>query len=407
MPDVERLLAAFASGALVRPSAAEANLLDLASAIFATTGVPGAGVAGHAAELASELAGAEHVVLVLADGLGRHFVDGLPADAWMRRHLRRSLQVPFPPTTAVALTSLATGRWLTDHAAPGWWTYLPGRDVVAVPLRFHRLSDERSLEDLGVPVEEVFPQPSLVPRMRAEVEFVLPRAIAESVYSRYIGGGSARAGYDSLRGAAEHVVARLAAAGGPTYTYWYTPRVDTLAHELGVEDEQTVAAVRELDGELAALAEQLAALPRQARLVVTADHGHRDVPDDGREMIAEEDSLLEFLRCHPSGDVRAVYFHLRVDADAAQHREFRAVFHERFGARWVLLSTDEVEALRLLGPGPLSTETRSRIGDYTAIALGAEVMRYEGAPGADRFMRQRSQHSGLSPAEMTVPLIIA
>jgi hypothetical protein len=34
-------------------------------------------------------------------------------------------------------------------------------------------------------------------------------------------------------------------------------------------------------------------------------------------------------------------------------------------------------------------------------------MRYAGVPGSERFLRQRSQHSGLSRDEMTVPLVIA
>lgn len=406
MSDVERLLAAFASGRFVRPSADEPNLLDLVAAVGSAAGVPGPVPPGHAAEIAGRLAGAEHIVFVLADGLGVHFVDDLPPDAWLRRHFVQSLLAPFPSTTAVSITSVATGRWLCDHATPGWWSYIPAYDMIVEPLPYHRLSDERPLEELGVLPERVFPIPSVVPRMRFAPQLVLPASIADSTYSRYIGGGSARAGYESLADAVEHIAARVEAAEGPTYTYWYVSRVDTLAHELGTAHERTTGAVRELDERLAALAARLARVAAPTRLIVTADHGHLDIPDGGRHMLAADDPLLDMLRFHPTGDVRAVYFHLRDDADARTHTTFRAQFAERCGERWVLLTTDEVDALRLMGPNALSTETRRRIGNYTAIALSAEVMRFAGPRGGERFLRQQSQHSGLSPDEMTIPLVI-
>ncbi len=406
MSDVDRLLAAFSDGRLVRPSAERANLLDLATAIAGAAGVAGLEPSEHARAIGARLAGAEHIVLVLADGLGTHFVDALPAESWLRTHLERRLLAPFPPTTAVSLTSVATGRWVTEHAATGWWTYLPGRDVVAAPLPFQRLADEQPLDELGIPPAEVFPVPTLMPRMRFAPEMVLPRAITDSVYSRYLGGGCPRTGYDSLREATERVAERIEAAEGPSYTYWYTPRIDTLAHDLGTGDEQTITAVRELDQQLAALAERLADFPAPTRLIVTADHGHRDVVDGGHRMIEQGDVLLDFLRCHPTGDVRAVYFHLHPGSAPADHDAFVAAFRERFGETWLLLATDELDALRLMGPGPLSAETRARVGDYTALALGGEVMRFSGVPGGERFLRQRSQHSGLSPAEMTIPLAI-
>lgn len=406
MSDVDRLLAAFASGERIRPSADTANLIDLVTAIGATAGIPGPALEGHAGAIAERLAGAEHIVFVLADGLGMQFIDALPPEAWLRRQLVQPLLAPFPSTTAVSITSIATGRWLTDHASPGWWAYIPARDLIAVPLPFHRLSDERPLEDLGIEPGDLFPVPSMVPRMRFAAQLVLPAAIADSTYSRYLGGTATRAGYDTLSDAVDHIVARIEAATEPTYTYWYISRVDTLAHELGTKHERTTSAVRDVDERLATLAARLIALPAAVRIVVTADHGHLNVPDGGRQMLATDDPIMNFLRVHPTGDVRVAYFHLRENADDRTHAAFRKLFAARF-ANWVLLTADDVDALRLMGPRPLSAETRARIGDYTAIALNAEVMRYAGVPGADRFMRQQSQHSGLSPSEMTIPLVIA
>jgi len=75
----------------------------------------------------------------------------------------------------------------------------------------------------------------------------------------------------------------------------------------------------------------------------------------------------------------------------------------------VLLDAEDAERLRLFGPDDLTEECRHRVGDMVAISLGRDVMRYsrpEGNGPGDAFMRQIGQHSGLSPQEMLIPLIV-
>ena len=46
------------------------------------------------------------------------------------------------------------------------------------------------------------------------------------------------------------------------------------------------------------------------------------------------------------------------------------------------------------------------MGTFTAISLGEAVLRYIDSDINDYFMKQESQHSGLSVDEMTIPLAI-
>jgi hypothetical protein len=73
----------------------------------------------------------------------------------------------------------------------------------------------------------------------------------------------------------------------------------------------------------------------------------------------------------------------------------------------VLLTTAEVEDLRLLGPGPLSDETRRRLGDFMAISLADDILAYVAADGDGHALRQPSHHSGMSPDEVMIPLVLA
>jgi hypothetical protein len=101
--------------------------------------------------------------------------------------------------------------------------------------------------------------------------------------------------------------------------------------------------------------------------------------------------------------MRVLYLHVK---DGAEDR-VRELIRKTFGDRFLLISADEAEALELLGPGPLSSATRNRTGDLIAISAGPDVIAYQPGRGTGRWMSQAAQHSGLTPQEMLVPLVIA
>ena len=76
------------------------------------------------------------------------------------------------------------------------------------------------------------------------------------------------------------------------------------------------------------------------------------------------------------------------------------MFRNRFGERFVLLSIDETDELRLFGPGPLSREMRRRLGDYVGIALGPDMLSLPLERPMIGF------HGGLMQDEVRVPLIV-
>ena len=401
MSDTDRLLAAFDSGELLRPTPGTPNLVDLTRAI-ALLGVAEDSEPTPAVEAIAERIGvAEHLVFVLADGLGMHLLQSMPRSAFLRRWLATELRAVFPSTTAVGLTTLATGEWPARHGITGWWTYVREIDGAVTVVKFERRSDERPLDELGVSTEQLLPLPSWLPRMGRDSLSLLPRAIADSAYSRYAAGGTRREGYGSLRAAVNAVVERIAEADGPTYTYLYVPRIDSAAHEYGTRNRHVAAELAALDQQLERLAERLAG--QRTRIVLSADHGHLDAPMAKRHLIDGGEELASTLRVAPSYDSRVMCFHLRDGAEQA----FREAIERRLGEIVFVLSVDEVEELELLGPGPLSPLTRERLGDFVAIARGADAIGYRPATGGREIMGNASHHSGLAPEEMRIPLIIA
>jgi len=113
-------------------------------------------------------------------------------------------------------------------------------------------------------------------------------------------------------------------------------------------------------------------------------------------------ALAEALVRPPSGDARVLFFHLRDgDRDA-----FENVFRKRFGERFLLVSVEDALGLGLFGPPPASPELSARLGDLMAVADGVNVIEYVWAGGTSRTLSSIAHHSGLTPAELRVPLVL-
>ena len=399
MSDVPALLEAFEDGSLLRPDYGLPNLVDVARAIGAVGRVPGLELSPFASEFADELRQRPHIVLVLADGLGYEMIEREEAAETLRGHLRRELRTVFPSSTAVALTSLTTGEWPAKHGVTGWWTHIEEIGGPATVLQYRRRSDGQSLSELGVDPAEVFPVPALVKRMRRLCHFLMPRDIAGSIYSRYWSGGPAAAGYPSLNDTFEAALQTVTGADEPTFVYVYAPHVDSESHHAGPDSPGARSAILAVDRLVSTLA---SGLGDSATIVLTADHGHMPVTAQHRMLIRDSDGIPGMLAYPPAGDSRVVEFHVR----PGRHEEFEARFRERFGSAFFLLSTDEVEELRLLGPDPLAEQTRARLGDYMALSRGVSVLGYHPAKASRDALQQRSHHAGLLSAELHIPLVV-
>ncbi len=399
MSDIEELISAFEAGRLLRPSPDVPNIVDLSRALVSLADGDGVSPSPNSPALAKMIGPAEHLVCVLVDGLGMNLVERMNGGAFLRAHLAAELRTVFPSATAVALTSFATGEWPNTHGVTGWWTHIPQIEAAATIIQFVKRADKRPLGELGVKARQAFPVPSIMRCIERDTLALLPAGIARSVYSAYFCGGKTRLGYRSFREAIDFTVERVKAARKPTYTYLYTDRIDKEAHQSGVARPEIRGLLLDLDREVERLASALAGC---ARIVLSADHGFLDADEGFRRQIRMSDSLMRALKYPPSGDARVLYLHTREENE----ERVRGYFKMRFGDRFFVVSAQDAEKAALFGPGPISPEARRRIGSLVAISRGADVVEYRGAGGAGRVINEASQHSGLSPDEMRIPLVI-
>ena len=400
MTEAERLVVEFEAGRLVRPSADDLNIVDLANAMASLAGIDSISLTPGADAIAQLIGPADHLVFVAADGLGMALVEALGSDAFMRQHVAATLHTVFPSTTASAFTSVVTGQWPNRHAALGWYTYIREADAVTTIIPFVRTVDKVPLTRLGLTVEQAFPTPSLATRLGRDSLSLLPEPLTDSVFSTYISGRARRNGYGTILEAIVAIVERVGSASEPTYTYLYVHDVDRAGHEFGFQHPETLVAAGSIDRFLGGLFESLSG---RARIVVSADHGGLDARPDQIHMLLRSDPLVELLAIEPSGDSRVVYFDVREGKES----EFQELFRSRFDDLFFLITVDEAEELELFGPGPLSEAARSRLGTFLAMSAGPDVLLYDWPSRAAEGMVFVGHHSGLSPAEMRIPLIIA
>ena len=262
---------------------------------------------------------------------------------------------------------------------------------------FKTLDNKRSLQK-KIKFSDVISHESLMSKMSRQTFVVQPYAVHNSIYSKFLGAEATHIPYQSLDEAIGIITSNILKAHGTSYTYWYISEADNQAHKTGPTSLQTQMIIRNIDKAIDALRTNLNI--DTTKIIFSSDHGH--LTAETKYMISAKDPLNWYLSSPPSGDLRVSFYHVRKEFED----NFRKEFSNRFGKDFVLITSKQLNDLRLLGPNELSKETLNRIGTFTAISLGKAVLRYVEGETNHYFMNQESQHSGLSMDEMTIPLVV-
>ena len=403
MSDIQRLRSLLASGELLHPVSDAISIVDFANALHSVMGVPDVPkpLGERAAQVEDLIGEPKHLVMALADGFGMNFVEALDPDSFVRQHIAAEMRTVFPSTTPIVLTTIATGQWPATHSVIGWFQRLREIDAVSTIIAYQRTADKKALSELGVSAKTAYPVPSRMGMTNRGALHIMPEHIVSTAYSNYWTGYIKQHGYpaDHPQQAIDMAIEAVRMSTRPTSVYIYLPQVDSAAHERGVWHANTMQTARVIDRLLAMLAD---ALPSNARLVVTADHGHLDSPPDRTHVIEKSDDLLNMCDGPFTGDQRAIY----ADVSDANMDAFRTAIHERFGDDFLVLTAQEVRECGLLGAAPLADETRRRMRRALVMSTGDAVLDYRATLDDGRFPL-RSHHGGLTPAEIRVPLVIA
>ncbi|MDO8338245.1 MAG: alkaline phosphatase family protein [Microcella sp.] len=337
------------------------------------------------------LASVRSAAVVLVDGLG---MSALRARSGHARRLlaatpgkRGTIDAGFPTTTAAALATLTTGLEPGRHGLVGY---------SAVDRAGDRVVNQLTGWDEGMRPESWQPHPT-----------VFEAAAASGVDAVVVGAERYRdTGFTDavLRGArflavpsiADRVrtTIELVSSGGSSLVYCYIPELDMAGHAEGCESEAWTARLEELDAAVEPLTRRI---PRDAGVLLTADHGMLDVPERARLVIDARSPLWDGVR-HVAGEPRCLQLALEPGADATGVLErWRAAE----GSRSWVVSRDEAIAADWFGA--VAPEVEARIGDVI-VAARSRIAYYDERTASPRALAMVGQHGSFSPEETRIPL---
>jgi hypothetical protein len=354
------------------------------------------GVEGFANTLG--LPPASRVCVVLADGLGRNLLKQKSAHTPFLRSVMQAGQgeVPvwldstFPSTTAAALASFGTGLPPGRHGMVGYDVLDPAQDKVVNML---------GNWDANVDPLAWQPHPTVFERAAASVTVTtvsLPQFGNSPMTQAALRGGNFVSAVTSHARTA--AAAEAMAAAGPALMYFYVNELDKAGHRYGCQSEQWEHQLEELDATVKRLN---STLPAGTTVLLTADHGMLDVPEQQRIDYAADPSLIEGVR-HTAGEPRMVHLYLEDPADDAGRERLLAAWRARFGDRIWAFSRDAALAAGLFGE--LRAAVGPRIGDVMIAARDALAL-YDTRRVRPTAMEVVGQHGSLTKAEREVPFL--
>jgi hypothetical protein len=368
------------------PGLSICDVLPAAAALLSVRGaVDALGVTGWVGEV-------RRVVVVLVDGMGRYLLPELAADAPLltsvltgRAGRLDDLACTFPSTTPTSLVSLATGVAPGQHGILGFTVKLPDTDRVLNHIRWR----EDPAPAQWQPVPTWFER---LQQAGVGARAVLPAA--------FIGSGLTEAAYRGAQLIAANtdddyvqlVIDQLRAAPGLIYAY--TAVLDTAAHAFGIGSAEWHAAGAYVDALLTRLVE---ALPPDAALLITADHGGLNVPGH-RRIDLDADSRLSVGVRVVAGEPRVRYLHTEPDAAS----DVIAAWSEALNGRAEVRSRDEAVAAGMFGD--VRPEHLPRIGDVVVNCLGDTAV-LASAHEPPEVAQLVGFHGAGDPVEVAIPLI--
>jgi hypothetical protein len=326
------------------------------------------------AGLTTDVGEGDTYVLVLFDGLGIAQLEH-PGAAVFRSSLAETLDAPFPTTTPVSLSTVATGLPPSMHGQVAHLSWYPDLEVVVNTLKWVTVTGEHVPYDYA----HVLPRANLWERMRSsgiEPITVQPGDFQSSPLTRVLYRGARFEGAWDADDLAEATVTLAAEPGRLIFTY--VPFVDVAGHVFGQGSDEFTAAMKAAATIWEAVSSRL---PTGVVLLGTADHGLVEVTEEDKILV--RDPRFDGLRF--AGDTRGV--HLWGEPDLMEDLA-------------ATVGGELMDPLPWLGPDP-TPKALSHIGERFLLAPAGKAVIPK---GFDK--RLRCYHGGLAPEEVAIPLLV-
>ncbi|MDE1851845.1 MAG: alkaline phosphatase family protein [Candidatus Micrarchaeota archaeon] len=345
----------------------------------------------------------EKKIFMFLDGLGMNAIERYKGVCDSSELLKRSeltrTTTQFPSTTPNILANFNCGLPTAEHGIVGGT--LPASESgpiigslrIALPTILGFAGKERIG---GIDVGSVYPRPMLIDSLKERYAFATVThdyLVGTDLNLFFFGSGTA-VPYASF-GDGMAKVADAVKGGSKDFIYFYYDGLDKEEHHHAIGSPEFSSELKKvMDG----IGRLLPVIEEHGyELVITTDHGHMSRKDS---VDLNASGIMDHLDTQPWGEPRCVFVKVK---DGSEKR-FEDFFASRLAGRALLVESEELIRAGAFG-GPVSGKLRYRFGTHVMLPLDGVMLDYvypDGDPGKAKHL---SHHGGMSPDEMSVPVI--
>lgn len=354
-------------------------------------------------------------ILFLIDGFGWEFFEGFQSKhpflkRFEKEGVASKISSQFPSTTAAHITSINTGKEVSETGIYEWFYYEPVVDRMISPLLFSYAGDHESgsLLNDGYHPADIFPFETIYQKLakKGVKSIVMQQAgIAHSPYSKTLLAGAEiipfvhfTEGLDRLAEMCQKPFAE------PTYIFVYFGDIDSMGHRHGITSPQFSDAVDFCWSSIEnRFWQKVNPCPNKLAVMCTADHGM--CPVDPKTTILLNKICPELsnmikknrngLPLVPAGSCRDFFMHLEEN----HLQEAQALLERHLQGVADVVRVEELLSQNFFGSKPVSQRLKDRIGNLVVLPYLNESVFWW-------FEKHRFEqhfygaHGGLTPDEM-------
>ncbi len=324
-------------------------------------------------------------LVVMIDGLGWHNLSEYSGHApFLNKHLSKNSKgySGFPSTTAASLLSLATGQAPSNHGFIGY--------------RVFDKSNKTSVNLLtGLDISEIskYSKALRLSQVHANTVVVSRPEYHDSAFSEATFAEARFIGETEIERRFELALKELNSATGKVI-YLYVPELDQTAHKFGVHSAKWIEKLELVDSQMHKL---VRGVTSDRGVILTADHGIVDVAKEKHIYLDEFEELPGLIDV--GGDPRATVLYFEGLADIG---DLRLKLTE-----WLAGTASVWTVADLVDSGCYSSEVfqHENILPDLIVMPKSDWACYHRDFAKVASLQMIGQHGGLTPEEITVPVI--
>lgn len=346
----------------------------------------------------SDLQNKKNVILIVIDGLGYNFYKEKVKEPILANSNFDPITSVFPSTTAVAITSILTGKSPYEHALTGWFVYLKELGSVSKILPLVPRYSESVYFDNDEDSNDIYGFDCLLDSFNVDTHFIHLNKYQDDSYQKLLRGKSHFHGFDDLSEFSHTITKAInTRKSSKKFIYSYWNGLDAVSHKYGYDSKEAVEHFDQIQSELANIAKNINT--EDTGLIITADHGFINVSNQNKIRVKDIPGLRECLVLPLMGEPRSPYCYIR----SGKEKQFKEVWKKHLSDYSQLFHIDELVKKQIFGLYQMHSRFPDRVGDYILFMNDGYVL-------IDNVLLEKEMdlvgyHGGLTQNEMLVPLI--